>query len=187
MGLASVIFVVSGCTSTSDGHVTSAGLSDYEVAAFADGTISRAEVDEARFAIVGCVEQEGFVAFFEPLDDRVSILTVESGAPRAGESNTEFEERFDDTIEACRTTYLDDIESAWLDQTAPSEEERLKSLAELRSCVAEYGVLVLDASEDGFRELFARIDAAVEQGLDEERNALVACLNIYNLATSEGG
>ena len=182
LGVASL----TGCGAKSPASSPVNTVSGYASAALADGTVTRAEVEAARGETVKCLSSEGFAASFVIQDDRVSTLEVDSGAPGPGESDTDFEQRFDSTIETCKSTYLNAIDTAWLRDTAPSEEEVRAAFTTMNQCLEEYSIVVTDTAPESFGPLLDRIDSASTP--DVERNGLVECFSTYSLATatSEG-
>lgn len=179
--------VLTGCASSaSSSSYLAEDLSEFEHSVLDDGRVTRDELDDARRRTVLCLEAEGFSAAFQHLNDRVSALEVDSGAPGPSETDVQFEARFDSTISDCSETYLNDIDVAWLQQTAPSEEERRAALDVLQRCVEPYGIQVPAADAEGLKDLFNRIDSATAAST-AERDALVTCFQDYSLASATGG
>lgn len=186
-GLVVLVLAFAGCAPTIyPAPIPWEDLSEFERGVLEDGTVTRAELDDARRQTILCVESEGFSAYFEHHDSRLSVFGVDSGPPGPGETADEFEARFDDTIDNCKETYLTAINRAWLRQTAPSEEERRAALRTLQICVEPYGVQVPSGDAEGLRELFARIDKATAEN-PVERDTLVNCIQDYSVATATGG
>ncbi len=159
-------------------------ISDYASTVLADGTVTRTEIEAARADTLGCLSAEGFSATFTARDERVSNLEVDSGSPAPGESDSEFEQRFDQTIAECTSTYLTAIDVAWLRATAPSEEERLAAFNTLQQCIEPYDVVVAGTDAKDLVDLLERIDSATTPA--DQRTALAECYGTYSLATATG-
>jgi hypothetical protein len=159
------------------------GMSEFAREVLSDGTVTNAEIEDSRARTISCIESEGFSASFVAQDDRVSSLEVDSGTPEPGESEADFETRFDNTIERCRGEFLDQVEAAWLQETAPSEEELRAAFAALQQCVEPY-VAVLSADADGLAPLFAALDDPSTP--DDARTTMAACYSDYTVAAASG-
>lgn len=187
LGLAAAIFTSCGSqappSATQD--VDLGQLSEMSAEALSDGTVTRAEIEAARQRTVECLTSDGFAAEFLPQDDRVSLLSVDSGPPAAGEDDADFEQRFDTTVEGCKTQHLNAVDSAWLRETAPSEEEQRQALSAMQDCVEPFNISVPSADPSSMTALFERLDnPATPQA---ELDTLDECFRVFALATATAG
>lgn len=167
-----------------DGDAVAQG-SEFALQILDDGAVSRSEIELARSATVDCLAADGFSARFVEQDDRVSNLDVDSGPPRAGESDEALGQRFERVFDQCTREFLSDVNTAWLRATAPSEEELQRSFDELQECAGRVGITVMAPTPDELGQLAQRSE---DVSLSEAtRSLLVGCLTAYATATASGG
>jgi hypothetical protein len=190
-------FIVVGCgdesgaipPSASSAHGDVGGndpvtMSSYATEVLADGVVTRLEIDAARSQTLTCLAAEGFAAEFTAQDDRLSDLQATSGAPQPGESESALEQRFDSAISRCTGQYLYPVNAAWLQNTAPSEQERMAALVALRECVQPLEIAIPDAEPETLRGVFVRIDDPTLR--QDQQTILKGCLTRYAVATATG-
>ena len=180
-----VLLLVGGCSKSdeaSDNSVLgSAELSDFAIQVLSDGQIERVELEEAKERTIVCVEAEGFEAWFESEDNRVNHLVIE-GSPNPGESEEEFDKRFEGSNNECKALYWTPIDKVWLKQSEPSEEEVQAAFITLKECVKPFGVEVSSSDSEGLRPLLERLNDS-DVG-EEENRELSKCFSSFSLATA---
>ncbi len=174
-----------GPASATPGRVPVVEVSPFAASLIGDGVVTRDEIEQARAATIECFSAEGMTATFAAVNDRLSTMRVDSGAPRAGESQEAADRRWNDAAVRCLHDFLQPVDQVWLRTTAPSEEQMRQSFRELQACAGDVGVTVAAPTPADLTEL-ARLteDKSVDEGT---RAALETCLSTYSVATATGG
>lgn len=176
-------------TQASQGSSASPGspveVSEFAASLIGDGVVTRDEIEQARAATIECFAAEGMTAEFTPVNDRLSTMRVDSGAPRAGESQEAADARWNDAATRCVRDYLQPVDLAWLRTTAPSDEELQQAFRDLQVCTDVVGVSVAAPTPQDLTDL-ARLtdDTSVAEST---RKAVETCLSTYSVATATGG
>jgi hypothetical protein len=150
----------------------------------ADGSVSRAEIEQAYADSVACLEQAGFADVSWSRDsERVYSIQATLGPPRPGESAADAELRADNAFDDCRTQYVSVVSDEWLRATELSDEEKRAAAEVLASCVAPFGIEVTGFREADLKPLIdrlAELDRNMETN-DTESIALNECFSVFAL------
>lgn len=115
----------------------------------ADGAVSHAEMERALFAVVTCVQSEGYNA--ELLDFRQGRgWDLQSWGATEEEADLA-----DEALGRCYSTVLSDVEVVYLEEYGPTEQEVQAGEERMRACLADRGY---ETEGVPMSELMIRVD-----------------------------
>lgn len=158
---------------------------DFE-AALLEGGLTFEEYEEAFFAFVGCIDEEGWSLVGEPtLTSRLSydydlVSSVrETAGPEARDQALA-------GLERCRTEYFDAVQRQWAIQTAMTETEAQEARDHLGACMRAVGY---DLPEHPAQDDWNDYIRVIEGSDPAPREAFRACLPLtqkeFGLRSSE--
>lgn len=170
-------------------------MSSFARAMLADGRVTRAEHERALAATVACAKAAGLQVDVNRKTDRVIEIGFGSGAYLPGESDAAYTKRFDAAMDQCNHEYWDDIDTVFLRDSAPSEQQRADALAQLSACEVRNGEKPV-RNEADYTQLMTRI-AQVDQSRPAQYDgsdphwarvdAQMNCVSVYEYAVATSG